>query len=134
MKYCIYCGAQAQDDAAFCVRCGRGFATAGQTTQLAPQPAAQPVQPAPQPAVQPAAQPAQTQDETLSIIVKIFLILGCISQGWLLLPLLWCIPLTVAVFNSFRDKRPIGTGMKVCVLLFVNMIAGICLLCMDDNV
>ena len=122
MKYCIYCGAQAQDDAAFCVRCGRGFATAGQTTQLAPQPA-----------VQPASQPAQTQDDTLSIIVKIFLILGCISQGWLLFPLLWCIPLTVAVFNSFRDKRPIGTGMKVCVLLFVNMIAGICLLCMNDN-
>ena len=122
MKYCIYCGAQAQDDAAFCVRCGRGFATAEQSAQPAPQPVAQPV-----------AQPVQTQDETLSVIVKVFLILGCISQGWLLLPLLWCIPLTVAVFNSFRDKRPIGTGMKVCVLLFVNMIAGICLLCMNDN-
>ena len=127
MKYCIYCGAQAQDDAAFCVRCGRGFATDAQPAQPV-----QPVQPV-QPAPQPAPQPVQTQDDTLSIIVKIFLILGCISQGWLLFPLLWCIPLTVAVFNSFRDKRPIGTGMKVCVLLFVNMIAGICLLCMNDN-
>jgi hypothetical protein len=84
--------------------------------------------------VQTAVSPAKPMyDEALVIIVKIFLILGCLSQCWLLLPLLWCIPLTVSVFNSFRDGRPIGTGTKVCVLLFVNLIAGICLLVMNEN-
>lgn len=124
MKYCTYCGAQAQEDAAFCVHCGRSLAGDARQAQSAAQPQVQVV-------VQ---QPARPQhDEALCIIVKVFLILGCIAQGWMLVPLLWCIPLTVSVFNSFRDGRPVSVGTKVCVLLFIHMIAGICLLCMNDN-
>lgn len=108
MKFCVHCGAEIFDEAVVCVKCGRSVET------------------------QKVIQPAQ-KDDTLPMIIKIFLILGCVSQGWLIIPLLWCIPITVSVFNAFRDNRPIGTGLKICTLLFVNLIAGICLLCMSDN-
>ena len=121
-----------------------------------PAPAAAPTQPAApafqntQPAVQPAPNynqnagqyynPAQDQqfaaiddNSTLITITKIFLIIGCVAQGWLIIPLAWCIPMTVSIFKSFKLGRPIGMGMKVCTLLFVNLVSGICLLCMKDH-
>lgn len=109
MKYCVHCGNQIHEEAVVCVKCGRS---------VAPPPVPTPV---------------KQEDDTMSVVVKIFLILGCIAQGWLLLPLAWCLPITISIFKSFKEKRPIGTGMKVCTLLFVNLIAGICLLCMNDD-
>ena len=73
------------------------------------------------------------KDDTLETIVKIMLILGCVSLGWMIIPLAWCIPITVTIFKKLKNDEPISTGLKVCTLLFVNMIAGIILLCMDDQ-
>lgn len=50
-----------------------------------------------------------------------------------LVPLAWCIPMTVVVHRRLRDKQPIGTGFKICVLLFCNVVSGILLLCMKDE-
>ncbi len=105
--FCTHCGAQIHDDAVVCVHCGR--AVEGRTPA------------------------AQSRDDTLSVVIKAFLILGCVSQGWLLIPLAWCIPMTVKIFNCLKTGQPISTAMKVCTLLFVNMVAGICLLCMDEK-
>lgn len=105
MKYCTHCGQQVHDDAVVCVNCGCSV----------------------QSSVQPKA------ESTLAIVVKVFMIIGCVSQAWAILPLVWCIPMTVSVFNSLKQGRPIGVGMKICTLLFVNMIAGICMLCMEDD-
>ena len=109
MKYCVYCGAEQHDEAVVCIKCGRAV----QQDKIA-------------------IRPVET-DDTMSTVVKVFLIIGCISQGWLIIPLAWCIPITVSVFNSIRDRRPVSTGTAICTLLFVNLIAGICLLCMEDN-
>lgn len=109
MKYCVHCGAEIHDEAVICVKCG---------CKVEPE----------KPVVV-----RESKDDAMHTVIKVFLILGCISQGWLIIPLAWCIPITVVIFNSMRDKKIISTGMKVCVLLFVNLIAGICLLCMDDN-
>lgn len=109
MKYCVNCGGEVHEEAVVCIHCGRSIKE-----------------------VKPAAA-VDDMNDVMSVVIKVFLILGCIAQGWLLIPLAWCLPITISVFNSLRDKKPIGTGMKVCALLFVNLIAGICLLCMDDN-
>lgn len=109
MKYCVHCGAEIFDEAIVCVKCGRKVETDKPTVVHS------------------------TEDDTMNTVVKVFLILGCISQGWLLIPLAWCIPITVSIFNAMRDKRPISTGMKVCSLIFVNLVAGICLLCMNEE-
>ncbi len=104
MKYCSHCGANILDEAVICVHCGCSVE--------------RPVQP--------------VKDDTMETVVKVFLILGCISIGWLILPLAWCIPITVSIFNKFKSGQPVGAGLKIATLLLVNLIAGICLLCMDD--
>ena len=109
MKYCVHCGAEIFDEAVVCVKCGCK------------------VEPDKPVIVQ------SVEDDTINTIIKVFLILGCISQGWALIPLAWCIPITVSIFHAMRDKHPVGIGLKICTLIFVNMVAGICLLCVNDN-
>jgi len=105
MKYCTHCGAELVDDAVLCIHCGC------QTEKGKPQ--------------------TQAKDDSIQTVIKVFLIFGCISLGWLLVPLAWCIPITVSIFRKMNAGEPISTGLKVCSLLFVNLIAGICLLCSD---
>ena len=104
MKYCVHCGAEIHDEAVISVE-----------------------QPAPTSAKQ------DGESDTLDTVIKVFLIIGCITQGWMLLPLAWCLPITISIFNRMRDKKPIGTGLKVCSLLFVSLVAGICLLCRNEK-
>lgn len=104
MKYCPNCGAEVHEEAVVCTGCGRSLE-----------------------------EKIETKHTTLINVIKAFLIIGCIAQGWLLIPLLWCLPLTISAFKKLDSGEPIGIGTKICILLFVNMISGICLLCMNDN-
>lgn len=112
MRYCPNCGAEVNENAVVCVRCGSGV-------YASPVPTPVPVQP--------------QKDDTLQTVIKVFLIIGCVMQAWTLIPLAWCIPLTVSVFKAFKENRPISKGKKVCILLFVSLISGICLLCMNED-
>lgn len=65
---------------------------------------------------------------------KVFMILGCISMAaFYLVPLCWTIPMTVHYFRSVKNHRHIGTGFKVCSLLFVSLIGGILMLCDKED-
>lgn len=105
MRFCAHCGAEMLDEAAVCVHCGC------ETNERSA---------------------AKKKDDTMKMLVKIFLIIGCISVGWTLIPLAWCIPMTVVTFKKLKAGEALSTGFKVCILLFVSIVAGICLLCMDD--
>ena len=107
MAYCAYCGSESHEEATVCMHCG--CSVKGKRSA------------------------SGGNESTLETVIKVFLVIGCVSQGWAVIPLAWCLPITISVFNHLRDRRPVGTGMKICVLLFVNMIAGICLLCMNDD-
>lgn len=104
--YCPTCGSVVNDNAVICVNCGCS--------------------------IEPTAIARNPKDDTLATVIKIFMILGCIAEGWAIIPLAWCIPITVSVFKSLNTGRPVGTGMKICTLIFVSLVAGICLLCSDD--
>ncbi len=78
-------------------------------------------------------QNVQKNNSGLITVIKVFLVLGCIAQGWMIIPLAWCLPITISSFKKMNAGQPIGTGMKVCTLLFVSLIAGICMLCMKDE-
>ena len=65
--------------------------------------------------------------------IKVFLIIGCIVGGFALIPLAWCIPMTVSVFRTYNKGCDVSTGMKVCTLLFVNVVAGIIMLCIKPG-
>ena len=109
--FCKNCGAEIDDNAVVCVNCG---------CSTTPETPAQPVA-------------ASNGNDVLKTVIKVFMILGCISVGWAIIPLAWCIPLTVHVFKKLEADEPIDTVVKVCSLLFVNLVAGICLLCLKDQ-
>lgn len=111
MKFCVHCGNEIHDEAVICVRCGRSTGFAPPVAPVAP----------------------SSDNSTMITVIKVFLIIGCIAQGWAIIPLAWCLPITLSIFKSLNERRPVSTGLKVCSLLFVNTIAGICLLCMNED-
>lgn len=110
MKFCGKCGAQLVDEAVVCPKCGCAQAPitrAGGTN---------------------------SENDSLNLVIKIFMIIGCISWAFcFIVPLAWCIPMTVTVFRKLDAGEPMTTGFKVCVLLFVSLISGIILLVKDDQ-
>lgn len=104
MKYCAHCGTQLIDEAIVCTNCGC------------------------------AVQTATAKNETLNLktIAKIFMIIGCVFSVWgFLIPLCWSIPMTIHYWKAVENRQPVSTGFKICTLLFVNIVAGIIMLC--DN-
>ena len=103
MSYCSHCGKEIEEGAVVCTQCG--FAI----TKEIPKPI-----------------------KSYGVL-KGFMILGCIISAFAyLIPLCWCIPMTVNLFDKIKRREKMGTGFKVCVLLFVSAIAGILLLCDND--
>lgn len=109
MKYCSSCGAEIHENAVVCTKCGCSVSQQQDSSQK------------------------NGGKDGLAVASKIFLILGCIAQGWLLIPLAWCLPITISICGKMNRGEPVGTGLKVCSLLFVNLIAGILLLCRSDK-
>lgn len=106
MKYCRKCGGQIEDDAVICVHCGCSTEE----------------------------KPAQTQPSTLKTVAKVFMILSCVVGAFcFFIPLLWTLPMTIKYCNAIKNNESVSTGFKVCTLLFVSMIAGILMLCDNDN-
>ena len=159
MKFCTNCAAQIADDAAVCPNCGAAQA-APQQNYATEQPYAAPQQPyaAPQqpyvdpqqayanqqtyvnqqpygvpqqPYGDPYAAPAKSSG--LSTAAKIFMIIATVVQGIYILPLAWCLPMTLSYCKKVKNNQPIGIGFKICSLLFVNTIAGILMLCDKDH-
>ena len=116
MKFCTNCGKPLGEGVNFCENCGASIAAQAAVR------AAETVYDA----------PAVRRDEAMCTVVKVFLILGCITFGWALIPLAWCIPITVSIFRKLKSGEPISAGLKVCALIFVNLIAGILLLTMPE--
>ena len=114
MKYCAKCGMQLPDEAIFCSRCGCS------TNPYTYYP-------------QPSQQQYPTQNQGMVTAAKVFMILGTILMAlWtFFIGLAWCLPMTIIYFKKVNHGKPIGTGFKICSLLFVSFLAGILMLC--DN-
>ncbi len=107
MKYCSHCGAQIEDEAVICIHCG--CAVFGKINP-------------------------KNNSSTLKTVAKIFMLLGCIASAFLwLVPLCWTIPITVKYWRDVAYHRPTSVAFKVCSLFFVNVIAGILMLCDNDE-
>lgn len=107
MKYCQSCGAEVNDNAVVCTKCGCAVSESKSNEKKG--------------------------NDGLAVASKVFLILGCIAQGWLLIPLAWCLPITISICGKMNRGEEVGTGLKVCSLLFVSLVAGILLLCRKDD-
>lgn len=137
--FCKHCGAKIDDDAAFCTNCGKPIVKENAVvdtelfkdinTKYCTNCGAQ----MPEEAVvcihcgNRDDKPADAS--ALSIVAKVFLIIGCVVSGFYLLPLCWTIPMTVHYCRCIKERKPLGVGFKVCSLLFVSTVAGILMLC-----
>lgn len=83
----------------------------------------------------------------LKTAAKVFMIISCAMCGVLflaniylgivaalscLVPLFWQLPMTIVYFEKLKNGERVGTGFKVCSLLFVSLVAGILMLCDND--
>jgi len=69
----------------------------------------------------------------MKLAAFILCLIATISVGWTLIPLAWCIPMTISVYKAYKGKKTLSVGFDVCVLLFVNVIAGVLLLVDNDQ-
>ena len=128
MKYCSHCGKELMDEAIICPGCGCAVEGVRNKTY------------------------ARNNNDGLLTAAKVFMIIICaiyVLLGFIYiiiyseygygasgivywLPLVWAIPMTVNLSNAIAEKRPISVAFKVCTLLFVSIISGILLLCVND--
>lgn len=111
MKYCSKCGAELVDEAVVCTNCGcavEGFEPANQAQE-------------------------NTKPSGLQTAAKVLMIITTVLYGLYIIPLAWCIPMTVSYCKKIKKGLPVGTGFKVCTLLFVNTIAGVLMFCDNTN-
>lgn len=72
-----------------------------------------------------------TENADLRKATKILMLIATIIGGFAILPLAWCVPMTIAYFKKVKEGKKIGTGFKICTLIFVNIFAGVYMLCDD---
>ena len=110
-KFCVHCGAEVNPQAVVCVHCGcsiEGMPRPNKTT-------------------------SSNSSDIMKTLIKVFMILGIVSgASFFLIPLIWCIPMFLKVNRYLKGEEELTTGFKICVLLFVNVIAGVLLL-VDEN-
>nr|MCR5741891.1 zinc-ribbon domain-containing protein [Gammaproteobacteria bacterium] len=97
--YCYKCGQEIPDDAAFCPHCGANVKRENKDINVHP----------------------KTDYRALREIAKVLMILSDIALGFLIIPLFWCIPMTVHYFRAVREKRRVSEAFKVCTILFVSI-------------
>lgn len=62
---------------------------------------------------------------------KVFIILGMVFGFWMIVPLIVG-SIALKKLNNAKSKSEL-TGVAICTLLFVNLIAGILMLCINDE-
>lgn len=112
MPFCQKCGHEIMDGETVCPNCG---ATVGGQA---------PVKATPAP---------QVGLTTIELVAFVFMIIGTIAMAFAIIPLVWCIPMTIHAKKAMDDHQKIGVGFKVCTLLFVSLIGGILLLVRDES-
>lgn len=138
--FCPNCGAQLPDNSFVCSSCGASVDPIPQSNTPPQGTYQQPYYPpqgtyqqVPYSAGYPGAQPTPRNDG-MAIAIKVLLILSCIvAAGECLVPLAWCLPMTISIWKSLDNHEPISDAMKICTLIFVNLVAGILLLCDDES-
>ena len=106
MKYCSRCGHEVIDEAEYCPNCGCRIASTASSSG---------------------------NGETLRTVAKVFMIISCVVSAFAIIPLAWCIPMTVVYSNKVKNKEKAGMGFKICTLLFVNVVSGILMLCDEEG-
>ena len=142
---CSCCGNEVRENERYCNNCGQnneGYVERKtiETVEIYKQPANN-VYSQPQPSYQQVntfQQPTEhvsKPESGTTTAVKVFMIIGAIfmALSTYFIGLAWCIPMCIYYFNKVKNGGIIGTGFKVCSMLFVSMIGGILMFCDKDH-
>lgn len=120
--FCSHCGSSVNADDSFCPKCGAPlkqqethYVNHSQVVEVKPKP---------------------KQDNTLSTVAKVFLVISCVTTGLTLIGIIglaWMVPLTVIYFNKVSRGEQVSVGLKIACLLLVSLVAGICMLCDNEH-
>ena len=114
--YCRFCGKEISNDAAYCPYCGEkqdvieADIKSEHTTVVE----------------------KKKRNDTLATLGLVFCIISTVIGGFLIIPLCWMLPMTISINNSIKEDREISLAMKICTMLFVNLLAGLFLLLADE--
>lgn len=114
MKFCRQCGNEIMDESVICPKCGCATGVAGSPVTNAS---------------------TTSGNSGLITAAKILMIVGTIITGCtgFLIPLAWCIPMTVIYWGKVKRGEPVSVAFKVCSLLFVSMLGGIFMLVSNET-
>jgi len=73
------------------------------------------------------------EQKGMATAIKVLMIICCVLSGFWLIPLCWTIPMTVVLCKKLEKQEKISVGLKICTLLFCSLIAGVLLLCIDEE-
>lgn len=110
-KFCVHCGAEVNPQAVVCIHCGCSLPKTNVTSSNG----------------------NSDLKEVFRTLIKVFMIIGVVVNAFALIPLIWCIPMYKKVNKYLEGTETLSVGYKVCVLLFVNFVAGVLLL-VDENI
>ena len=105
--FCKKCGNEVMDEAVVCTKCGCAIDSNSVSGK-------------------------NENSDILSTLAKVFMIIGTVIMGIYIIPLLWCLPMTMYYINKVKNGQKVGTAFKVCCILFVSTAAGVIMLC-DKN-
>lgn len=110
MSYCPMCGTQYVEDAVICPGCGRAVSQAHSPA-------------------------ASKRNSGLSTAAKVLMIVSTVLLGISTygIALAWCLPMTLSYCKKIENNLPVGTGFKVCTLIFVSLVGGILMLCDNEH-
>lgn len=117
MKYCSNCDAQLKDDTKICTWCGCTVDEEGRMTERSKDNSGKKI------IIQ------YPKENEITVWAKVFMVLGTIVNAFVIIPLLWCLPMTIYFFVKVKNREVLGVGFKICSLIFVSPIAGILMLC-----
>ena len=66
--------------------------------------------------------------KTLLLVAFIFMIISTVSLGIFIIPLAWCIPMTIHCYRCYEGQEKASIGFSICTLIFVSLVAGILLI------
>ena len=74
------------------------------------------------------ATPVYQEPSTLRKVARVFIIVCCVLECFFIIPLAWCLPMTIALNRRILKNEPISLGFKICTLIFLSTVGGILLL------
>lgn len=139
MKYCSRCGCELNDNDAFCPKCGTRASDAASSSYT---------QYSNSGYTNTNTNNTKSNNDTLlkvafgfgvaSIVICVLYFFIAITISLIafayLIPLCYALPMTIMIYKAMKDpKYKLSLAFKICYLLFVSLVSGICLLCMKED-